>query len=328
MTNLTTTYMGLTLRSPVVLAASTLSEHLVRVRQAESAGAGAVVLRSLFEEQIAANPQEMRALLEEASPVKKLWASPGAQTISPGPEAYVEWARRVREILSIPVIASLNAATPGAWTDFAQRLEDAGMSALELNIYRIPSNPGEPSAMIEENTVEIVRSVCQKVSIPVAVKLSPFYTSLGGMAKAIGEAGAESLVLFNRFLQPDIDSDAEEIVSELEFSTPAEIKLPLRWTALLYGKIGMDIALTTGVHAGRDVVKALLAGASIVQVASVLYRRGIDEIRTLNAGLTAWMEAKGYTTLDEFRGKLSQLRHPGAHELERAHYVKLLLAQT
>jgi dihydroorotate dehydrogenase (fumarate) len=320
--------MGLQLKSPVLLAASTLSEHLVRVRQAESAGAGAVVLRSLFEEQIASNPQELRMLLQEASTVRKTWASPAAQTISPGPEAYIEWAQRVREILSIPVIASLNSASPGAWTDFAQRLEEAGMNGLELNIYRIPSDPDEPASIIEEETVEIVRNVCAKVTIPVAVKLGPFYTSLGHLAKRISEAGAESLVLFNRFLQPDIDSNAEQIISELEFSTPSEIKLPLRWTALLYGRIGMDIGLTTGVHAGRDVVKALLAGATVVQVASVLYRRGIDEIRTINAGLTAWMEAKGYTSLDEFRGKLSQLRHPGANELERAHYVKLLLAQT
>lgn len=320
--------MGLQLKSPVILAASTLSEHLVRVRQAEAAGAGAVVLRSLFEEQITSNPQEMRVLLQEASTVRKIWASPAAQTISPGPEAYIEWAQRVREILSIPVIASLNAATPGAWTDFAGRLEEAGMSGLELNIYRIPSNPGESSSAIEEKTIEIVQNVCSAVSIPVAVKLGPFYTSLGNLAKRISEVGAEAIVLFNRFLQPDIDSNAEEIVSELEFSTASEIKLPLRWTALLYGRIGMDIGLTTGVHAGRDVVKALLAGATVVQVASVLYRRGIDEIRTLNAGLTAWMEAKGYTSLDEFRGKLSQIRHPGVSELERAHYVKLLLAQT
>jgi len=328
MTNLTTTYMGLQLKSPVVLAASTLSEHLVRVRQAEAAGAGAVVLRSLFEEQITSNPQEMRVLLQEASSVRKIWASPAAQTISPGPEAYVEWANRVREILTIPVIASLNAATPGAWTEFAHQLEDAGVNGLELNIYRIPNNPVEAASTIEDNTVEIVHSVCAKVRIPVAVKLGPFYTSLGHLANRLKEAGATALVLFNRFLQPDIDSSAEEIVSELEFSTPSEIKLPLRWTALLYDRIGMDIALTTGVHAGRDVVKALLAGATVVQVASVLYRRGIDEIRTLNAGLTAWMEAKGYTSLEEFRGKLSQARHPGVHELERAHYVKLLLAQT
>jgi len=311
-----------------MLAASTLSEHLVRVRQAEAAGVGAVVLRSLFEEQITSNPQEMRVLLQEASAVRKMWTSPAAQTISPGPEAYIEWAHRVRELLSIPVIASINAATPGAWTEFAQRLEEAGVNGLELNIYRIPNNPAEPSSEIEDNTVEIVRSVCERITIPVAVKLGPFYTSLGHLAKRVREAGAASLTLFNRFLQPDIDSSAEEIVSELEFSTPSEIKLPLRWTALLYDKIGMDIALSTGVHAGRDVVKALLAGATVVQVASVLYRRGIDEIRTLNAGLTAWMEAKGYTSLDEFRGKLSQARHPGINELERAHYVKLLLAQT
>ena len=320
--------MGLTLKSPVILAASTLSEHLVRVRQAEAAGAGAVVLRSLFEEQIASNPQELRALLQEASRIQKIWASPATQTISPGPEAYIEWAHRVREILSIPVIGSLNAANPGAWTDFARRLEDAGMNALELNIYRIPSDLNESASVVEGKTVEIVQSVCSKVEIPVAVKLGPFYTSLGYMAKRIADAGAESIVLFNRFLQPDIDSEAEEIVSELEFSTPLEIKVPLRWTALLYGRIGMDIALTTGVHAGRDVVKALLAGATVVQVASVLYRRGIDELRTLNAGLTAWMEAKGYTSLDEFRGKLSQMRHPSGNELERAHYVKLLMAQT
>lgn len=328
MPDLSTDYLGLRLKSPVLVAASTLSAHLLRIRQAEAAGAGAIVLRSLFEEQITTHPQELRMLLEEATRVRNAWGPQPIQTVPPGPEAYIEWARRVRETVSIPIIASLNAASFGSWTGFAEQLEDAGVDALELNIYRIPADPAEPSSALEDEAVEIVDKVCDTVAIPVAVKLSPFYTAPGHMAQRFVEAGAEGLVLFNRFLQPDIDTDTEEIVSELEFSSSSEIKLPLRWTALLYGRIGADLALTTGVHSARDVIKAILAGATVVQVASVLYRLGIDHLRTLHEGLNAWMKAKNYESLEDFRGKVCQLRKPGAAEMERAHYVKLLLAQT
>jgi dihydroorotate dehydrogenase (fumarate) len=319
--------MGLRLKSPVVVAASTLSWHLLGVRQAEVAGAGALVLRSLFEEQITRHPQELRMLMEEASRIRSPLAAPPIQTVPPGPEAYIEWAKRVRETVSMPVIASVNAGSPGHWSDFVRSLEDAGVDAIELNIYRIPNDPTASAAVLEDETVEIVRRVCGKIRIPVAVKLSPFYTSPGHLAQRLTDAGAKALVLFNRFLQPDIDTDSEEIVSELEFSSPSEIKMPLRWIALLYGRIPVDMALNTGVHSARGVVKALLAGATVVQVASVLYRHGINHLRDLHSGLMSWMAAKGYSSLDEFRGKLSQACHPEAAELERAHYVKLLLSQ-
>lgn len=320
-------YMGLPMKSPVLVAASTLSGHLLRVRQAEAAGAGAVVLRSLFEEQITTNAQELRMLLEEASRVRSSWAPAPIQTVAPGPDAYVAWAKRVRETVSIPIVGSLNASSPGRWCEFAQTLQETGVDGLELNIYRIPTDISQPASAIEDEAVQIVRSVCDAVKIPVAVKLGPYYTAPGHLARRLVNAGAQALVLFNRFLQPDIDVDAEEIVSELEFSSPSEIKLPLRWVALLYGKIDADLALTTGVHTGRDVAKALLAGATVVQVASSLYRQGMDHLYDLQAGLGSWMTEKGYASIDEFRGKLSQLRQPGGAALERAHYVNLLLTQ-
>jgi len=326
MINLTAEYMGLTLKSPVLVAASTLSADLTRIRQAEAAGAGAVVLRSLFEEQT--DPEELPGFLDPASRVVSPLAPPATRTVLPGPDAYMEWAKRVRETVSIPVIASINACHPGSWGGIARRLEGTGVDGIELNIYRVPTNPLESAAIIEEGLLAIIRRVRGEISIPLAVKLSPFYTAPAHLAQRVADAGADALVLFNRFLQPDIDVDAEEVVSELQYSSQSEMRLPLRWIALLHGRIEIDLALTTGVHSGHDVVKALLAGATVVQVASILYRCGMDFLRDMNAGVHNWMVSKGYSSLDEFRGKLSQQSRSGSRDLERAHYVKLMLAQT
>lgn len=320
--------MGLRLRSPLVVAASTLSGHLSRIRQAETAGAGAIVLRSLFAEQIQSSADELAMWMGEAAHVQEGLRPAPQPTVPPGPEAYVEWTKRVRETASIPVIASLNASSLGAWTEFAARLEECGIDGLELNVYRVPTKLEETSEEIEEELVEIVRHVCNAVSVPVAVKLAPYYTAPANLCRRLVEVGAGGLVLFNRFFQPDIDVTNERISSELVFSARGELRLPLRWIALLSDRVGADFALSTGIHNALDVVKAILAGADVVQVASALYRHGVEHLRTLRDGLAGWMEEKGYNSLSDFRGKLSALRCGATEDLERAHYVKLILAQT
>lgn len=324
MPDLSTDYLGLHLRSPILVAASTVAANRERVLQAEQAGAGAIVLRSLFQEQIEMTAEEREAFLPSSTAGRRA----PLDTVPGGPGYYLEWIESLRERLKIPLIGSLNASSPGGWAEFARRMESAGVDAIELNIYRVPCDPRETSAGLEDEVITAVRQACQAVSVPVAVKLSPFYTAPANLAYRIIEEGAKGLVLFNRFLQPDIDVKAEAIVSEIQFSTPGEIKLPLRWTAILRGIIDADIALTTGVHSGRDVAKALLAGATVVQCASALYMRGIDHLRTLHLELARWMERKGYRALDDFRGRLAAGRGENSADLERAHYVRLLLEQT
>jgi dihydroorotate dehydrogenase (fumarate) len=327
MATLKTTYMGVEISSPLVVAASSLSSFLDRIKLAEQAGAGLLVIRSLFEEQI-----QLDALkLEEALSVG---ADSFAEALSyfpsiehAGADEHLMWIEKTRAEAKLPLIASLNAVSPGSWTRYAKQLESTGVNGLELNVYAVAANPAQTSAEIEATLYEIVESVVGEVKIPVSVKLSPFYTSVANVAAELDKRGVRGLVLFNRFLQPDIDPQTEKLTLEMVYSTAAELKLPLRWVALLYGRIGADLALNTGVHSGADAVKAILAGAQIVQVASALLENGIPYMSTMLRELEGWMDEHGYEAVGDFRGKMSQKKIDDPMAFERAQHVRLLMGQ-
>lgn len=327
MSDLSTTYMGIQLESPLIVAASSISNYIDRIEMAEKAGAGALVIRSLFEEQIMFDALQLEDSLSVGS-------ESFAEALSYFPDIkhgeadeHLMWIGKTREAVKMPLIGSLNAVSPGAWLKYAKQLEETGVDALELNVYAVATNPNKNSSEIEKELYEIVRTVKAEVSIPIAVKLSPFYTSPLNVACELSDLGVDGLVLFNRFLQPDIDPQTETLKSEMVFSTPDEIKVPLRHIALLYGRITSDLAITSGVHSGLDAVKAILAGARIVQTASALLQNGIPFLSTMLREIEAWMEEKGYENLDDFRGKLSQRDTEDPFTFERAQYVRLLRSQ-
>jgi dihydroorotate dehydrogenase (fumarate) len=309
MTDLHTRYLGLELRSPLIASSSPLTGSLDSLRGLESAGAGAVVLPSLFEEELAGQTDRS--------------GQPGAD--GSALSAYLSLVRRARAELSIPVIASLNGTTKGGWVDNAARLEEAGAHALELNIYYVSTSPGLSAADVEERYFDLVRSVRRTVRIPVAVKLSPYFSAMANMARRLVELGANGLVLFNRFYQPDLDIEALDVVPGLELSTSAELRLPLRWIAILHGHLGTaSLAASSGVHTVEDVVKVVLAGADVAMMTSALLRHGPEHLAHVELGLRDWLAAHGHTSLDQLRGRLSQrvLRDPRAWE--RANYTRML----
>ena len=327
MANLNTTYMGIQLESPLVVAASSISNYIDRIEMAEKAGAGALVIRSLFEEQILFDALQLEESLSVGS-------ESFAEALSYFPDIkhgeadeHLMWIEKTRKSVKMPLIGSLNAVSPGAWLKYAKQLEGTGIDALELNVYAVATNPNKTSSEIEKNLYEIIKMVKAEVDIPVAVKLSSFYTSPLNVARELSEQGVEALVLFNRFLQPDIDPLSESLKNEMVFSTSEEIKVPLRHIALLYGRVNSDLAITTGVHNGLDAVKAILAGACVVQTASALLKNGIPYLSTMLREIEAWMDEKDYHTLDDFRGKLSQREVEDPFTFERAQYVKLLRSQ-
>lgn len=327
MADLHTTYLGIQLESPLVVAASSISNYIDRIEMAEKAGAGALVIRSLFEEQIMFDALQLEDSLSVGSE-----SFPEALSYFPDikhgeAEEHLMWIRKTRDVVKMPLIGSLNAVSPGAWLKYAKQLEETGIDALELNVYAVATNPDKTSTDIENNLYEIVKAVKESVSIPVSVKLSPFYTSPLNVARQLSQDGVDGLVLFNRFLQPDIDPVSESLKNEMVYSTSAEIKVPLRHIALLYGRIDSDLAITSGVHSGLDAVKAILAGASVVQTASALLMNGIPYLSTMLREIEAWMDERGYATLGDFRGKLSQRDAEDPFVFERAQYVKLLRSQ-
>lgn len=327
MADLTTKYMGLELDSPLIVAASSISSYIDRIEMAEKAGAGALVIRSLFEEQIMFDALQLELDLEVGSE-----SFPEALSYFPEikhgeADEHLMWIEKTRAAVKLPLIGSLNAVTPGTWIKYARQLEATGISALELNVYAVATNPERTSVEIEKDLYDIVKAVKAEVTIPVAVKLSPFYTSPLNVARELSALGVNALVLFNRFLQPDIDPQTESLKSEMVFSTPEEMKVPLRHIALLYGRIDSDLAITTGVHSGLDAVKAILSGASAVQTASALLKNGIPYLSTMLREIEGWMDERGYEQLDDFRGKLSQREADDPFAFERAQYVKLLMSQ-
>jgi len=327
MADLSTTYMDIPMVSPVVVAACSLSSHVENIQRVEAAGAGGLVVKSLFEEQIMAEAVKLQADL-------KVGANHFAESLSyfpplehAGPREHLMWVERSRKAVEMPLIGSINAFTPSGWVDFARQMQETGVDALELNVYAVQTDPDRDGRQVERELFDMVEHVLRQVSIPVAVKLAPFYSSMVNIAAELDRRGVKGLVLFNRFLQPDIDPDNEALRNAMDLSRPDEMRLPLRYIALLHGRISADLAASTGIHSGAAVVKQILAGAAIVQVASVLYAHDIEHIRTLNEGVDHWMDRKGYASLADFRGKLSQEDAPDPFAFERAQYVELLLQQ-
>jgi dihydroorotate dehydrogenase (fumarate) len=326
MTDLTTTYLGLSLKNPLVASASPLSRKLDTVRHLEDAGASAIVMYSLFEEQITHESQELDHYLERGthSYAESLNYFPDLNHYNLGPELYLEHLRRVKAAVSIPVIGSLNGISSGGWVDYARKIEQAGADALELNIYYVPTDVDLSGAELEDTYVQLVRDVRARVTLPIALKLSPFFTSLPHMAKRFVEAGANGLALFNRFYQPDFDLEGLDVVPNLVLSTPHDLRLPLRWIAILYGRVAADLALTSGIHSAPDILKAMMAGASVTMTASTLLMHGIDRLTYLLHTLNEWMEQHEYESIMQMRGSMSQQSVADPAAFERANYMKEL----
>jgi dihydroorotate dehydrogenase (fumarate) len=328
--DLKTTYLGLELDSPVMPGACPLSENLDKVRQLEDAGAAAIVMPSLFEEQIV---REQLAMQESVDvPAQSFGEAtsyfPNLPDLKLGPEEYLETIRKIKEAVGVPVMASLNGSTPGGWIDYSKKIQEAGADALELNIYYVGRDFAEPAEALEARTIEIVDEVKRSVSIPVAVKLGPFFSSFANMAQRIDKAGADGLVLFNRFFQPDFDVDNLEVVPNLELSTPYELRLRLRWLALLHGRVGASLAVTGGVHTGIDAVKAVMAGAHAVQVVSELLKSGPGQLKKIKADMTSWMAAHEYESAEQMRGCMSVEATDDLTSVIRSNYIQILKSWT
>ncbi len=326
MADLTTNYMGLKLKNPVVPSASPLSRKTGGIKLMEDAGAGAVVLYSLFEEQIEMDASKLGHMLDHGAQglADAMAYFPAANDYARSADEYLEHVRRAKEAVDMPVIASLNGVSRGGWTDYAKKIQQAGADALELNVYFIPVKDTLFAEDVETLYLDILKDVKKNVTIPVAMKLSPFFSALTNFADRLAANGADGLVLFNRFYQPDIDVDEEAVKTSVLLSDSLEMRVPLRWVAILYGQVEASLALTTGVHTAEDVVKAILAGADVAMVCSVLLQESIREISEILKGVHAWMDGKGYASLDQVRGKLALKSYVEPAAFERGSYMKLL----
>ena len=326
MVDLSTTYLGLNLKNPLVASASPLSEKLETVKKLEAAGISAIVMYSLFEEQIIHESLELDHFLfygTEVSPeFDTFYPQSGRYTLKA--DAYVDHLNKIKQAVKIPVIGSLNGVSSGGWIKYAKRIEEAGADALELNLYFLPTNPSQTATQVEENYISLVHDVRTSIKIPLAVKLSPFFTSIPNIAKRLTDAGANGLVLFNRFYQPDFDLEELDVVPNLVLSTSNELRLPLRWIAILYGQIKADLALTTGIHTAEDVIKSTMAGASVSMMASLLLAEGMDRIPVILADLEKWMSVHEYESILQMKGSLSQKSVSEPAAFERANYMKVL----
>ncbi|MCI0643398.1 MAG: dihydroorotate dehydrogenase-like protein [Chloroflexi bacterium] len=324
--DLTTTYMGMTLKNPLVPSASPLSEKIDNIRLMEDKGAAAVVMYSLFEEQIEHESHLLHNYLDYGgeSFAEALSYFPDLESYNVGPDEYLNRVSRAKQAVDIPVIGSLNGVSTGGWTEYAQKIEQAGADALELNIYYIPTNPDMTSAEVEQMYLDVVREVKQSISIPVAVKLSPYFSAMANMAKRLAEAGADALVLFNRFYQPDFDLEALEVVPHLVLSTSLELRLPLHWVAILYGRAPVNLAITSGVHDHLDVLKGLMAGANVTMMTSELLQNGMGRIAEILAAMLEWMEEHEYESVAQMQGSMSQHHAADPAAFERANYMKVL----
>jgi dihydroorotate dehydrogenase (fumarate) len=322
--NLKTSYMGLKLRTPLVVSASPLSESLDNIKRMEDADAAAVVLHSLFEEQIRQERYELHWSMTQGteSYPEALNYMPDPHELSVGPEAYLRHISSAKESVTIPIIASLNGATLSGWTSFARQIQQAGADALELNLYSVPTDPNLCAADLEQQYLNVFKAVRSEVTIPVAVKLSPFFTNFANVAKRFDEYGASALVLFNRFYQPDIELESLEVVPNVFYSTPMAMRLPMRWIAILCDRVGCSLAATSGIHRGTDVLKMLMAGADVTLLCSVLMRHGIDRIRVIEDEMIAWMQEHEYESVEQLKGSLSHKNCPDPSAFERAQYMR------
>jgi dihydroorotate dehydrogenase (fumarate) len=324
--DLTTTYLGLTLKNPVVPSSSPLSERVDNICRMEDAGAAAVVMYSLFEEQLTWESQQLDHYLSYGtySFAEALDYFPEMEHYHIGPEGYLNLINRAKQAVDIPIIGSLNGVSTGGWVEYARNIEEAGADALELNVYYIPTDVGMTGTEVEQMYVDVLIDVKRSVSIPVAVKLSPYFSATANMAFRLAEAGANALVLFNRFYQPDFDLENLEVVPHLVLSDRHELRLPLRWVAILYGRVPVDFAITSGVHTYEDVLKGLMAGANVTMMTSELLRNGLGRIGEILAELVQWMAAHDYESVSQMQGSMSQ-RHVGEPAaFERANYMRVL----
>ena len=332
MTDLTTSYLGLQLRSPIVASASPLNRSADFVAALEAHGVAAIVLPSLFEEEIVYEANQLNGALDAGTDqfAEALSYFPAVTDVPGVGERYLRDLERVKHRAQVPVIASLNASTPGAWLHYARLLEQAGADAIELNLYHVAADPRRSGADHEDADVAIVEAVRAEISVPLVVKLSPYYSAMANFGARVVEAGAGGLVLFNRFYQPDIDLDAMDVVPRVELSTPSELRLPLRWIAILRPELGSDVALaaSSGVHAGTDVVKALMAGADVAMMTSAILEHGPAHVATVESELRAWLDDRQYASVDELRGSASFVTSPDPSAFERANYMRTLHSWT
>jgi dihydroorotate dehydrogenase (fumarate) len=324
--DLRTNYLGLELDHPIVASASPLSEDLDNIKRMEDAGAAAVVMFSLFEEQLRQEAAAMEHFTSVGSDsfAEALSYFPSSGEFQVGAERYLDLLRKARKTVDIPIIASLNGMTDAGWIDYAKHLEEAGAHAIELNVFYIPANIDTSGREVEDRYVEILSHVKSAVSIPVALKLSPFFSAFANMAKRLDDAGADGLVLFNRFYQPDFDIEQLEVALSLELSSASEIRLPLTWIAILHGRIRASLAATRGVQSAEEIVKYTMAGADAVMTTSALLKNGIGFLRTLRDDLTDWMDSRGYASINQMKGSMSQQNVADPTAFERGNYIKIL----
>jgi dihydroorotate dehydrogenase (fumarate) len=330
MIDLTTKYLGMKLKNPLVVSASPLSENLGNLRRMEDSGAAAIVLPSLFEEQIQVESNALDQFLHQGTEsfAESLTYFPDMTGYNLGPEGYLEHLRRAKQAVNIPIIGSLNGSSKGGWVDYAKKIEDAGADALELNIYLIATDPDMTAGQVEQVYVDLLAQVWASVRIPVAVKIGPYFSSFPNMARRLDQAGASALVLFNRFYQPDFDLENLEVVPNLILSTPHELLLRLTWVAVLYGNIKADLAITGGVHTAVDVLKSMMAGARVAMMASALFKNGIGHLATVRAEILKWMEEHEYESIQQMQGSMSQRSVADPSAFQRANYVKVLSSYT
>jgi dihydroorotate dehydrogenase (fumarate) len=326
MIDLTTNYLGLKLKHPVVPSASPLSDSLDKIKRLEDAGASAVVMYSLFEEQIVGESHLLDHYLSYGAEsfAEALDYFPEMDSYNVGPHAYLDLIRRSKESVQIPIIGSLNGVSTGGWVEYARMIQEAGADALELNIYYIPTDPALTGAEVEQMYLDVVHDVKANISIPLAVKVGPYFSSFANMAMRLAKAGADGLVIFNRFYQPDLDLERLEVVPNLTLSSAWELRTPIRWVSILYGRVPVDFAVTRGVHSYEDVLKGVMAGANVTMMASELLRNGVGRIGLIVQEVARWLEEHEYHSLKQARGSMSQQNVAEPAAFERANYMKVL----
>jgi dihydroorotate dehydrogenase (fumarate) len=328
--DLRTRYLGLELRNPIVPSASTLASRIDNLKRLQDAGASAVVMQSLFEEQIEHEEIQIHRLLESGteSYAEATTYFPELEDYNTGPDEYLRHLEQTKRELEVPVIGSLNGVTDGGWLRYAKLIQDAGADALELNVYLVAADPDMSSAAVEQRYLDVVVAVRGELSIPLAVKVGPYFSSTANMARRIVEAGADGLVLFNRFYQPDIDLDTLSVDPQVHLSTPEELRLPLRWIAIVKGRVRASLAASTGVHTWEDATKAILAGADVAMMASALFRNGPEHLRTVVEGLERWLDEHEYESVEQAKGSLSQINVTDPLSYTRANYMQMIVNYT